>query len=139
MRILSPMSQDDEAERRHDTNDNEYDDGDHRRLSVEEERMINQKWRRKLEAAMVKMTAEMAALREQVSTGREWRVRKSRTLGAWLAWIIWMAVRHLFMDALILGLILIWMRKRKDRRLEDLVRQGLKLGREYARRLLPSR
>jgi len=42
-------------------------------------------------------------------------------------------------DAIILGVVLLWMRKRKDTRIEDLVREGLRVGREYLRRLVPAR
>ncbi|KAI9742445.1 MAG: hypothetical protein M1818_003979 [Claussenomyces sp. TS43310] len=138
MKVLSPMSQDDEAEGQHETEDDEYEEAEGRQ-TLEQDRRKDEKWRRKLEAAMVKVTAEMAALREQVATGREWRVRKSRTVGAWLFWGLWLAIRHLLVDLFVWGLILLWMRKKKDRRIEDLVREGLKIGREYARRLLPAR
>jgi hypothetical protein len=42
-------------------------------------------------------------------------------------------------DVVVLGIVLIWLRKRKDRRVEDLVREGLKIGREYVRKILPAR
>jgi hypothetical protein len=48
-------------------------------------------------------------------------------------------LRHFLLDAVLLGLLLVWMRKRKDRRLEDLVRQAVRIGREYVRKLLPPR
>lgn len=147
MKVLSPMSQDDEdeieAERRieHEGDvategdlykDDEYDGPDKAKRRTK-------KWQRKVEAALVKMTAEMAALREQVETGRDWRVRRQQSAGAWLGWVIWVTLRHLLLDVILLGLVLLWMRKRKDRRLEDLVRQAVRIGREYVRKLLPPR
>jgi hypothetical protein len=147
MKVLSPMSQDDEdeieAEKRleheeeavvegEDYKDGEYDGPD------KEKRRIK-RWRRKVEATLLKMTAEMAALREQIETGRDWRIRRQRSIGAWIGWLIWVTLRHFLLDAVLLGLVLLWMRKRKDRRLEDLVRQGLRIGREYIQKLLPPR
>jgi hypothetical protein len=140
MRVLSPMSQDDESEARRridEDNDNEYDDEEDNGSETDIRR--TKKWRRKVEAAMVKMTAEMAALREQIETGREWRGRRRRTPAAWVGWFIWLAIRHAFIDVLLLGIVLIWMRRRKDRRIEDLVRDGLRVAREYIRQLLPAR
>jgi hypothetical protein len=126
LRVLSPMSQDDEAEILSEKN-------------IQREDHSEARWRRKVEAAMVKMTAEMAALREQISSGREWKGRQRNTVSAWLSWLVFTALRHFFVDAILLGVLLYWMRKRKDRRFEDLVREGLRICREYARRLLPSR
>ena len=147
MKVLSPMSQDDEdeieAERRmehggetagegDEYKDDEYDGPDKAKRRTK-------KWQRRVESALVKMTAEMAALREQIETGRDWRVRRQRSIGAWLGWLIWVTLRHFLLDAVLLGLLLVWMRKRKDRRLEDLVRQAVRIGREYVRKLLPPR
>ena len=147
MKVLSPMSQDDEdemeAERRMEREgetagegdlfkDDEYD-------SPDKTKRRNKKWQRKVEAALVKMTAEIAALREQIETGRDWRVRRQQSISAWLGWLIWVALRHFFFDAVLLGLLLVLMRKKRDRRLEDLVRQAIRIGREYVRKLLPPR
>ncbi|KAL2066617.1 hypothetical protein VTL71DRAFT_2688 [Oculimacula yallundae] len=144
MRVLSPMSQDDEAERRSGYNDvydedeededeDAYDGGDRKKDAK------TSKWRRSVEHAFTKMTAEIAALREQISTGREWQGKKRRSVKSWVAWVVWLAIRHLLVDALLLGIMLLYLRKRKDRRIEDLVRAGLKIGREYVRNVLPAR
>jgi hypothetical protein len=131
------MSQDDEEERESARRlgqfeeEKEYDD--------EKKDNKTRKWRKSIEQALVKMTAEVAALREQINTGREWQGRKSRSLGSWIAWFLWLVVRHALVDGFLLGMVLLWLRKRKDRRFEDLVRQGLKIGREYLRMILPAR
>ena len=141
MRVLSPMSQDDEAEaesRRLGYND-EYDDNDEFNDGNKNEGKKVQKWRRTVEQALVKMTAEIAALREQIATGREYQGKRRRSFGRWLGWLIWAVVRHCLVDVFVLGIVLIWLRKRKDRRVEDLVREGLKIGREYVRKILPAR
>jgi hypothetical protein len=147
MKVLRPMSQDDEdeieAQRRMEHEGEELGErGEHKDGEcdgLDKEKRKTKKWQRKVEAALVKMTAEMAALREQIETGRDWRVRRERSIGAWIGWLIWVTLRHFILDAVLLGLVLVWMRKRKDRRLEDLVRQAVRIGREYVRKLLPPR
>lgn len=141
------MSQDDEVERqseRHlgyeDEDDDEEDEYEDARYDdPEKEKRKTRKWRQKVEVALVKMTAEMAALREQIATGREYRGRKRRSVAAWIWWFVWVAMRHMLVDSMVLAIVLLWMRKKKDRRLEDLFRAGVKLGREYARKILPAR
>jgi hypothetical protein len=135
------MSQDDEAEvesRRLGYND-EYDDNDEFNDGNKNGGKKVQKWRQTVEQALVKMTAEIAALREQIATGREYQGKRRRSFGRWLGWLIWASVRHFLVDVVVLGIVLIWLRKRKDRRVEDLVREGLKIGREYVRKILPAR
>jgi len=142
MKVLSPMSQDDEAEmkseRRLDQGSGqEYDDGEYD--GPDKEKRKTKQWRRKVEAAIVKMTAEMAALREQIGTGREWRERKRRTVNSWIVWLLWATIRHILLDGVLLGILLLWMRKRKDRRLEDLLKEVLRAGKEYVRKIIPPR
>ena len=144
MRILSPMSEDDAAER--DSQNRQLGFGDDEDEQDEEEDQLRRRgsgsstrWSHKVERALVKLSAEVAALREQITTGREWRARKDRSFGAWLGWIAWIVMKHLAVDCVILGIVLLWMRRRKDRRLEDLVRSAVRLAREYARQMLPSR
>lgn len=132
MRILSPMSEQDEAELR-----------SHRQMDLEDDAAVDSgrasRWQRKMERAITKLSAEVAALREHITTGREWKSKKERSFPAWLGWVTWLVLRHLVVDCFILALILLWMRRRKDRRLEDLVRTALKIVREYVRKVLPSR
>ncbi|CRK26675.1 hypothetical protein BN1708_014636 [Verticillium longisporum] len=135
LRVLSPMSEDDAAERESRRQAIAEEDGE----EDDDAPKKGSKWSRSVENALVKMSAEVAALREQITTGREWRFKKERSLPAWLGWLVWMIMKHLAIDIVLLAFILLWMRKRKDRRLEDLVRAGLKLAREYVRNVLPSR
>jgi hypothetical protein len=137
MRILNPMSEQDEAELRSqqqmDIQDGEED---------EEEVFVGKKssrWQKAVERAITNLSAEVAALREQITTGREWRSRKERSWPAWFGWLAWAIFKHIFADFVVLSLVLLWMRRRKDRRLEDLVRASLRLIREYVRKILPSR
>ncbi|KAJ9149954.1 Autophagy-related protein 37 [Pleurostoma richardsiae] len=136
MRILSPMSEEDEAEQDYERRmgsdgDGGEDDGEYVKRGG--------KWSRKMERAIVRLSTEIAALREQITTGREWRAKKERSFGAWLGWWFWIVTKHFVIDAIMLVMVLIWMRRRKDRRLEDHVRAILRIAREYARKILPSR
>lgn len=138
MKVLSPMSEDDAAEqefREHqqqEENDEEEDGG-------EEYVKKGGKWSKKVERALVRLSAEIAALREQITTSREWRTQRERTFRARFSWFFWIAAKHFTIDLVVLGIILLWMRRRKDPRLEDQVRAILRLGREYVRKVLPSR
>ncbi|KAG6009276.1 Autophagy protein 37 [Claviceps maximensis] len=134
MKILSPMSEHDEAEARSqkqmDLDDAlEERSGDHAAST----------WQKKVVRALTKLSAEVAALREQITTGREWRSRRDRSLPAWFRWLLWMMLKHLIVDCVLLAVVLLWMRKRKDGRLEELVRSALKIMREYVRKVLPTR
>ncbi|KAF4777311.1 acyl CoA binding protein [Colletotrichum scovillei] len=120
------MSEDDAAERNSDGRIG-YDDDDEGDALVP-----SSNWSRSVERALEKLSAEVAALREQITTGREWKSKKSRSFPAWLRWFTWVIMKHLAIDMVLLAFILLWMRKRKDRRLEDLVRAGVKLMREYS-------
>ena len=132
MKVLSPMSEQDEAELR-SQQQMDLDD------ILDEQPRAAPRWQKKVERAVTKLSAEVAALREQITTGREWRSKKDKSFGAWFGWLLWTVLKHLVVDCVMLALVLIWMRRRKDRRLEDLVRSALKIVREYLRKVVPSR
>lgn len=138
MRILSPMSEQDEAELR-SQRQMELEDDEAAEDDDAAQGNRGARWQRKVERAITKLSAEVAALREQITTGREWRAKKERSYPVWIGWLVWRVMKHLIVDCVVLALILLWMRKRKDRRLEDLVRAALTLVREYVRRVLPAR
>ncbi|KAK4237645.1 acyl CoA binding protein-domain-containing protein [Achaetomium macrosporum] len=134
MKVLSPMSEEDESERRMaELADQAEDD------PGEEYARRNDKRSKRMERAIVRLSAEIAALREQIATGREWRSRKERGVFAWFAWSFWAFTKHVTIDLVILLLLLLWMRKRRDPRLEGHVRAILRLAREYVRKILPAR
>jgi len=134
MKVLSPMSEPDESEQRlaelADQGEDESSPDFARRHDKRSKRM---------ERAIVRLSAEIAALREQIATGREWKTKKARGPAAWAKWAFWGVAKHASIDLFILVLILIWMRKRKDRRFEDHVRGLFRLGREYIGKIIPSR
>jgi hypothetical protein len=83
------------------------------------------RWRRRVEQALTKMTAEIAAVREQMEL-RTLAHRRRSGVWAWLKWILWTAFRQIVWDLALLGVILILMRVRGDRRLENRLRDGWK-------------
>ncbi|KAK6539017.1 hypothetical protein TWF694_010564 [Orbilia ellipsospora] len=86
------------------------------------------RWKQRVEVALTKMTAEVAALREQLDVARTLNaanVNLSRGrlnwLKRWISWGVWIVVKHLVIDAILLSVLVMWMRKRGDRRFENLV------------------
>jgi hypothetical protein len=69
------------------------------------------------------MTAVIAAVREQMES-RGVAQRRRNGLWAWVKWMVWVAVRQILVDVAMLGMLLIWMRLRGDRRVEDRLRTG---------------
>jgi hypothetical protein len=135
LKELRPMSEYDEAELRSQRQLDLEDD----EIEIQNSDQSVGRWQRKVERALTTMSAEVAALREQITTGREWRTKKERSFPAWVKWFAWLLVKHIFADIVILSIVLLWLRKRKDQRLEDLVRSAVRLLREYVRNVLPSR
>ena len=80
-------------------------------------------WRRRVEQALTNMTAEVAAVREQMET-RALTQRRRSGLWAWLKWLLWVTLRQILWDVAMMGLLLIWMRARGDKRVEDRLRMG---------------
>lgn len=83
----------------------------------------NSRWRRRVEQALTKMTAEIAAVREQMEV-RTLAHRRRSGIWAWLKWILWSVMRQIIWDLALLGVLLIWMRLRGDRRVENRLRTG---------------
>lgn len=135
LRMLRPVSdaeEEDEVEDYEETRGGPFDDeesfmavtGQPRDLDVR-----NRKWRKKIEQALVKMTTEVAALREQIEAKRIGDGRRRNGLWAWMTWLVWVSVRHLLVDLALLGLLVAWARRKGDRRVE----QGLDLLLQYLR------
>ncbi|KAF1990614.1 hypothetical protein K402DRAFT_347511 [Aulographum hederae CBS 113979] len=80
------------------------------------------KWRRTIETALVHLTAEIAALREQLESRRLFSRGRRHTFFAWLSWAFWGFAKLVVADVVVLGVVLLWLRRRRDRRLEGAVR-----------------
>lgn len=86
------------------------------------ESAADQKWRKRVEQSLMKMTAEVAALREQLEARRLFahsaHYRLFRGIWRW----VWACFKHIAVDVFILGIVLLWMRRKKDKRLEGAIR-----------------
>ena len=78
----------------------------------------NRKWRRRIEKALFKITTEVAALREQIEAKRIAEGRRRNGVWAWMIWLIWVALRHMLLDLTLLSILVIWARRKRDRRVE---------------------
>ena len=136
LRVLRPVSDADED----DDEDAEFEDAARRLTAGEEDEddeaiavtgmnqirdpdLRNRKWRRRIERTLVKMTAEIAALREVVDAGRIGDSRRRNGVWAWFHWLIWVGCRHMLVDLALLSLLVLWARRKGDYRVE----QGLDL------------
>ena len=136
LRMLRPVSdgegEDNEGEEFDETKGASFDDeeaaiavaGQSRDLDIR-----NRKWRKKIEQTLVKMTTEVAALREQIEAKKIGDGRRRNGLWAWMNWLVWVTLRHLVVDLALLGLLVAWARRKGDRRVE----QGLDLLQQYLR------
>jgi hypothetical protein len=80
------------------------------------------RWRKRIETSLIKLTAEVAALREQLESrrlfGHTLRFRIFRSITTF----IWGAAKHFAINVILLGLVLLWLRRKKDRRFEGAIR-----------------
>ncbi|KAK2861078.1 hypothetical protein FQN49_004568 [Arthroderma sp. PD_2] len=75
-----------------------------------------QRWQKRVEQALTKMTVEVAAVREQLESRKAFEQKKSG-IWAWLKWLAWVALRQLCWDLALLGIMLVYIRVRDERRL----------------------
>lgn len=106
----------------------------------------------RIERALSQLSTELAALREQLSSSHSFhasssffssRRRGSSTSASllhylWrcLKWLLWTTIRQALFQIFLLGCVVLWGRWRGDRRIEDWVRQRLKVVRERIRRVV---
>ncbi|KAF2462386.1 acyl CoA binding protein-domain-containing protein [Lineolata rhizophorae] len=86
------------------------------------ERVADQRWRRRVEQALVNMTTEVAALREQLEARRLFAYSKRRRVARFVLRLLWAAAKHIAVDMVLLALVLLYLRRRHDTRLEGAVR-----------------
>lgn len=88
----------------------------------------NLKWRRRVEAALTKMTAEIAALREQLSDSRVFGTAPKRRTGlwSWVKWLVWAALRQAAVNVILIAAFVLWGRWKGDRRAEEWVKKRWK-------------
>lgn len=80
------------------------------------------RWRKRIESSLIKMTTEIAALREQLESRKLFKQRQRNTVFGWVLRLGWWAVQLVVADAVLLWIVILYMRRKKDRRLEGAVR-----------------
>lgn len=96
----------------------------------------DEKWKKSISSSIIKLTAELAAVKEQLESRRLFTHTIQFRIFRFMTTSIWGLVRHIAIDALVLGVVLLWLRSKKDRRFEgaifwmlgDAVAQVQKLG-----------
>ena len=97
-----------------------------RRLREDDEYATkNLKWRRRIEMALTKMTAEIAALREQLSDSRVFgtTVRRRTVVWTWIKWLVWAALRQVAVNVVLIAMFVLWGKWKGDRRAEEWVKR----------------
>ena len=137
LRVLSPVSQADEEEEEDLEDDGEefvdarvsqVDIGERAvaRESAQYDKRLPQlgekRWRKSIESSLMKLTTEVAALREQLESRRFFANRQKHSVVGWLMRIGLWATKLVVADAVILWIVILYMRRRQDRRLELAVR-----------------
>ncbi|KAF8246687.1 acyl-CoA binding protein, partial [Wilcoxina mikolae CBS 423.85] len=80
-------------------------------------------WRGRVEKALSRVTTEVAALREQLENRREERrQQRNKRVWVWLAWCVVAVARHLVIEVVFWGIVILWMRRRGDKRAEEALR-----------------
>lgn len=80
------------------------------------------KWRKRVENGLFKLTTEVAALREQLENHRFVKNQRRKSFFSWLLRLGWWAVSFVVADAVVLWIVILYMRRKQDRRLEGAVR-----------------
>ena len=80
------------------------------------------KWRKRVENGLFKLTTEVAALREQLENHRFIKNQKRKSFFGWVLRLGWWVTSFVLADAAILWIVILYMRRKQDRRLEGAVR-----------------
>ena len=80
------------------------------------------RWRRQVETSLIKLTAEIAALREQLEAKRLLNQKRKFSILDWIFRGLWFAIKHFAVNCVVLGIVLLWMRRKKDKRVEGAIR-----------------
>ncbi|KAF7190291.1 Autophagy-related protein [Pseudocercospora fuligena] len=80
------------------------------------------RWRKRIESSLIKMTTEVAALREQLESRRLLNYRRRHSWWGWILKLGWWATQLVVADAVILWVVILYLRRKDDRRLETAIR-----------------
>ena len=146
LRILSPVSQADEEEALEEEQEEEFVDapfsqvdpgdlhnseqgGEDGTNAAPRARQIQSfsspgdaRWRKRVENGLFKLTTEVAALREQLENHRFIKNQKRKSFFSWVLRFGWWVTSFVLADAAVLWIVILYMRRKQDRRLEGAVR-----------------
>lgn len=80
------------------------------------------KWRKRVENGIFKLTTEVAALREQLENHRFIKNQKRKSFFSWVLRLGWWVTSFVLADAAVLWIVILYMRRKQDRRLEGAIR-----------------
>ncbi|OQN99970.1 hypothetical protein B0A48_14175 [Cryoendolithus antarcticus] len=80
------------------------------------------RWRKRIESSLFKLSTEIAALREQLEANRWIKTQRRKSVIGWITRIGWWALQLFVADGVILWIVLLYMRRKQDRRLEGAIR-----------------
>lgn len=136
LRVLRPISDGDEEEEYGGARGDAYKNGDDIAPEIEDLDVRNRKWRRRIEQALVKMTTEVAALREQIEAKTMSEAKRRNGIWAWMVWLVSVTIRHMLLDLAVVGIVVAWARRKRDRRVEMGVGLVVQYITEQTRKLL---
>jgi acyl-CoA-binding protein len=127
LRVLRPMSDVDEGELAAEEEDIEQEAESSRGVGEQVEnpprRNSPTQWRRRVERALVQMTAEVAALRELVdATSSQRRLWARSGKKGWVLWAcraVWKLIKRAIADAMVVAVLIMVLRWRYKERVED--------------------
>lgn len=83
---------------------------------------VDSRWRKRIESSLIKLATEVAALREQLETRRYLNYQRKNSWVGWILRLGFWAAQLVVADAVILWIVILYMRRRQDNRLEGAVR-----------------
>ncbi|KAI5367626.1 putative acyl-CoA-binding protein, ACBP [Septoria linicola] len=121
--VDAPVSQIDEADLHHASESGgEADSSDRFRAPRSSSSPLDNRWRKRIESSLIKLTTEVAALREQLETRRFLNYQRRHSWWGWVLRLSWWAVQLFIADGIILWIVILHMRRKDDRRLETAIR-----------------
>ncbi|EME86094.1 uncharacterized protein MYCFIDRAFT_100229, partial [Pseudocercospora fijiensis CIRAD86] len=117
LKVLAPLSQADEDEQAEEDREEFVDAPRPPPPSPADTR-----WRKRIESSLIKMTTEVAALREQLESRRLLNYRRRHSWWGWILRLGWWATQLVVADAVILWVVILYLRRKDDRRLETAIR-----------------
>lgn len=140
IQVVSPMSQDEKGSGKNQISQLDRKVGANQGRSRESLGYRNSstdemRWRRRVENTLVKITAEIAALREQIEERRSWRRPPTLGLWRWLTLTAGTVMKHMMIDLIIFAILVGLMRRRGDPRVEDAAHAIFGLAKERLSRI----